>query len=58
MALALLVCELSEEPWKWKVITFSQSPQLHLIQGDDLQSKCEFVRSMNWGMNTDFQKNL
>ncbi|CAN6703491.1 unnamed protein product [Malus baccata var. baccata] len=56
VALGLLVSELSEEPWKGKVITFSQSPQLHLIQGDDLQSKCEFVRSMNWGMNTDFQK--
>ncbi|KAM5571115.1 hypothetical protein ABKV19_011635 [Rosa sericea] len=56
VALGLLVSELSEEPWKGKVITFSQNPQLHLIQGDDLSSKCEFVRRMEWGMNTDFQK--
>ncbi|KAK9926258.1 hypothetical protein M0R45_023499 [Rubus argutus] len=56
VALGLLVSELSEEPWKGKVITFSQSPQMHLIQGDDLSSKCEFVRTMDWGANTDFQK--
>ncbi|KAJ1391485.1 von Willebrand factor A-like domain superfamily [Sesbania bispinosa] len=55
VALGLLVSELSEEPWKGKVITFSERPQLHLIEGDDLQSKTEFVRNMNWGMNTDFQ---
>ncbi|XP_021810753.1 uncharacterized protein LOC110754062 [Prunus avium] len=56
VALGLLVSELSEEPWKGKVITFSGNPQLHLIEGDDLRSKCEFVRRMDWGMNTDFQK--
>ncbi|KAK7307046.1 hypothetical protein VNO77_39760 [Canavalia gladiata] len=56
VALGLLVSELCEEPWKGKVITFSGSPQLHLIKGDDLKSKVEFVRNMEWGMNTDFQK--
>ncbi|CAB4281260.1 unnamed protein product [Prunus armeniaca] len=56
VALGLLVSELSEEPWKGKVITFSENPQLHLIEGDDLRSKCEFVTMMDWGMNTDFQK--
>ncbi|CAN6562053.1 unnamed protein product [Malus baccata var. baccata] len=56
VALGLLVSELSEEPWKGKVITFSERPQLHLIQGDDLRSKCGFVRNMDWGMNTNFQK--
>ncbi|KAJ1401239.1 von Willebrand factor A-like domain superfamily [Sesbania bispinosa] len=55
VALGLLVSELSEEPWKGKVITFSERPELHLIEGDDLQSKTEFVRNMDWGMNTDFQ---
>ncbi|ONI09117.1 LOW QUALITY PROTEIN: hypothetical protein PRUPE_5G219200 [Prunus persica] len=54
VALGLLVSELSEEPWEGKVITFSQNPQLHLIKGDDLSSKCKFVRRMEWGMNTDF----
>jgi hypothetical protein len=56
VALGLLVSELSDEPWKGKVITFSEEPQLHVIQGDDLQSKVDFVKSMKWGMNTDFQK--
>src|ERR1044072_5239671 len=56
LALGMLVSELSEEPWKGKVITFSANPQLHLIKGDDLRSKSEFVRNMEWGGNTDFQK--
>ncbi|XP_071694042.1 uncharacterized protein [Rutidosis leptorrhynchoides] len=56
VALGLLVSELSEEPWKGKVITFSESPSLQMVEGDDLKSKIEFVRRMDWGMNTDFQK--
>ncbi|RDX58450.1 putative protein L728, partial [Mucuna pruriens] len=56
VALGLLVSELCEEPWKGKVVTFSTDPMLHLIQGDDLNSKTEFVRNMQWGMQTDFQK--
>ena len=56
IALGLLVSELSEEPWKGKIITFSEFPKLHFIEGDDLESKTEFVRRMEWGMNTDFQK--
>ncbi|OVA17403.1 protein of unknown function DUF2828 [Macleaya cordata] len=56
VALGLLVSEMCEDPWKGKVITFSTDPQLHKIQGDDLRSKTEFVRRMDWGMSTDFQK--
>ncbi|KAL8172273.1 hypothetical protein V2J09_024077 [Rumex salicifolius] len=56
VALGILVSELSEEPWKGKVISFSSTPQLHLIEGDDLKSKAAFVNYMDWGMNTDFQK--
>ncbi|XP_057448092.1 uncharacterized protein LOC130739727 [Lotus japonicus] len=56
VALGLLVSELSVEPWKGKVITFSENPQLHLIKGDDLYSKTRFVRNMDWGYNTNFQK--
>ncbi|XVF43757.1 hypothetical protein PTKIN_Ptkin02bG0065800 [Pterospermum kingtungense] len=56
VALGLLVSELSEEPWKGKIITFSRDPQLHIIKGDDLRSKIAFVDEMDWGMNTDFQK--
>ncbi|XP_047176118.1 uncharacterized protein LOC124843419 [Vigna umbellata] len=56
VALGLLVSELCEEPWKAKVVTFSDKPQLHLIEGDDLKSKTQFVKQMEWGWNTDFQK--
>ncbi|KAG7583285.1 Uncharacterized conserved protein UCP015417 vWA [Arabidopsis suecica] len=56
VALGLLVSELSEEPWKGKLITFSKNPELHLVEGDDLRSKTIFVKRMQWDMNTDFQK--
>lgn len=56
VALGLLVSELSAEPWKGHVITFSESPELHLIQGGDLRSKTEFIRNMSAGFNTNFQK--
>lgn len=56
VALGLLVSELSADPWKGHVITFSALPELHLIEGRDLRSKTEFIRNMNAGFNTNFQK--
>ncbi|KAI7998340.1 Uncharacterized protein L728 [Camellia lanceoleosa] len=56
VALGLLVSELSEEPWKGKLNTFSHDPQLHVIEGDTLLSKVQSIERMNWSMNTDFQK--
>ncbi|KAI3958651.1 hypothetical protein MKW98_030316 [Papaver atlanticum] len=56
VALGLLISDMSEDPWKGNVITFSTNPQLHKIEGDDLRSKTEFMRRMDWGMSTDFQK--
>lgn len=56
VALGLLVSELSEEPWKGKLITFSARPELHMVEGSDLRSKIDFVTDMQWDMNTDFQK--
>ncbi|KAJ4711480.1 Uncharacterized conserved protein UCP015417, vWA [Melia azedarach] len=56
VALGILVSELSEEPWKGKLITFSENPELQVVEGDDLRAKTEFVRGMAWGGNTDFQK--
>ncbi|KAL9658983.1 hypothetical protein QQ045_024037 [Rhodiola kirilowii] len=49
VALGLLLSELSEEPWKGNVFTFSANPQLHIIQGDNLKDKTDFIRSMDWG---------
>uniref|UniRef100_J3LA67 Uncharacterized protein n=1 Tax=Oryza brachyantha TaxID=4533 RepID=J3LA67_ORYBR len=55
VALGLLVSELSDDPWRGRVITFSQHPQLHRIDGETLSEKLDFIRFMDWGMNTDFQ---
>ncbi|ONK62335.1 uncharacterized protein A4U43_C07F2830 [Asparagus officinalis] len=56
VALGLLISELSEEPWKGRVITFSANPELHRIEGEKLMDKILFVKRMDWGGNTDFQK--
>ncbi|MBA0708270.1 hypothetical protein Golax_020242 [Gossypium laxum] len=56
VALGVLVSDLSEKPWKGKLITFSESPKLTLVEGENLKEKTEFVRDMEWGGNTDFQK--
>lgn len=55
IALGLLVSELTDDPWRGRVITFSERPNIHMIKGETLSEKTEFVRSMDWGMNTDFQ---
>ncbi|KAL3845515.1 hypothetical protein ACJIZ3_002918 [Penstemon smallii] len=56
VALGILISELSEEPWKGKIITFSANPELQKVEGETLMAKKEFVERMEWGMNTDFQK--
>ncbi|OMO60456.1 hypothetical protein CCACVL1_24147 [Corchorus capsularis] len=56
IALGLLVSDLSEEPWKGKVITLSRNPKLQIIKGDNLGAKVESIDRMGWDMNTDFQK--
>ncbi|KAI9125808.1 hypothetical protein K1719_003226 [Acacia pycnantha] len=56
VAMGLLISETSEKPWKGKVITFSENPNLHVIKGGDLKTKVQFVRRMKWDMNTDFLK--
>ncbi|XVF13511.1 hypothetical protein REPUB_Repub08aG0214200 [Reevesia pubescens] len=56
VALGVLVSELSQEPWKGKLITFSENPELQSVEGKNLKEKTDFVRHMDWGMNTDFQK--
>ncbi|XP_074381724.1 uncharacterized protein LOC141723737 [Apium graveolens] len=56
LGLGLLLSELSEGPWKGQVITFSQNPQLHLIQGNSLLEKCKFFDSLQYGPNTNFRR--
>jgi hypothetical protein len=55
VALGLLLSEVCEEPWRHRVITFSMRPQLHHIEGNTLWEKCQFIRRMEWNVNTDFQ---
>ncbi|KAK3123164.1 hypothetical protein QOZ80_8AG0625040 [Eleusine coracana subsp. coracana] len=54
-ALGLLISELSVKPWSGRVITFSQRPEIHKIQGKTLKEKLSFVQRMQWDMNTNFQ---
>ena len=39
VARGVLVSEPSEEPWKGKLITFSENPKLQVVEGDDWISK-------------------
>ncbi|CAN6200933.1 unnamed protein product [Urochloa humidicola] len=55
VALGLLVSELGDEPWRHRLITFSERPELHLITGNTLWEKTIFIRRMHWMLNTDFQ---
>ncbi|KAK2971313.1 hypothetical protein RJ640_001339 [Escallonia rubra] len=56
VALGLLISELSKEPWKGKLITFSEKLRLISIQGKYLLFKSDFVRDIECGANTNFQK--
>ncbi|KAI3920779.1 hypothetical protein MKW98_005605 [Papaver atlanticum] len=56
VALGLLISDMSQEPWKGKLITFSSKPQLRKIEGENLRSKIKSIKKMDWEMSTDFQK--
>ncbi|PHT31402.1 hypothetical protein CQW23_27739 [Capsicum baccatum] len=56
VALGLLISEISEEPWKGKLITFSTDPEFHIVKGKRLSQKTNFIRKMDWDGSTDFQK--
>jgi len=47
IALGLLISELSQEPWKGRVITFNETRQLHKVLGTSLKEKLRpLVESM------------
>ncbi|KAM3326742.1 hypothetical protein P3S67_001868 [Capsicum chacoense] len=56
VALGLLISELSDEPWKGKLITFSADPEFHVVKGKNLSEKTNFIRRMEWGCSTNFQQ--
>ncbi|KAJ4805137.1 plant/protein [Rhynchospora pubera] len=43
-ALSLLISELSEQPWKGRVVTFGQKQRWHKIDGSSVKEKIKFVR--------------
>ncbi|XP_055337383.1 uncharacterized protein LOC129587599 [Paramacrobiotus metropolitanus] len=53
IALGLVVTELTEEPFKNKLITFHEKPTFHAVKGDTLGERVRDVMRMEWGGNTD-----
>ena len=56
VALGLMISKLSEDPWKGQVITFDDNPKIQRIQGESLYEKTSFIREMEWGGSTNFQR--
>jgi hypothetical protein len=55
VALGLLISELSEKPWAGRVITFSDTPEIHKIRGKTLAEKMSCIKRMDWNTSTNFQ---
>jgi len=55
MALGIMISELSEEPFKDLMISFSENPTFFKFQGDNLATKVRHARSsgVSQGLNTD-----
>jgi hypothetical protein len=48
VSMGLLVSELSEEPWKGKIVSFGDDPKIRMIQGSNLPAKIEFMRQLDY----------
>jgi Mg-chelatase subunit ChlD len=53
VALGLIVSELTEEPFKNKVITFHEHPSMFSLTGTSLGSRVRELKKAPWGGNTD-----
>lgn len=56
IGLGLYISERNEGPFKDLVLTFSESPQFHMVQGNTLSERVVNLRGADWGMNTDLAK--
>ncbi len=56
IGLGLYISERNEGPFKDLVLTFSEDPQFHKIEGTTLSEKVFNLGRANWGMNTDLNK--
>jgi Domain of unknown function (DUF2828) len=56
IGLGLYISERNEGPFKDLVLTFSESPEFHKIEGNSLSEKVFNLGRANWGMNTNLNK--
>ncbi|KAI5314793.1 hypothetical protein L3X38_043969 [Prunus dulcis] len=56
ISMGLLASDLSEKPWQGSVFPFSDFPRLHKIKGDNLKSRCEFMRNIVCAEKVNFSK--
>jgi hypothetical protein len=56
IGLGLYISERNEGPFQDLVLTFSESPQFHVVQGNTLSERVVNLRGADWGMNTDLTK--
>ena len=55
IALGLLISQCSTGNFKNKVISFSETPEEFLIEGNTLKEQIECIKNINWGYSTNFE---
>lgn len=55
VSLGLYIAERNEGPFHNGFITFSASPQFHVLKARDLESRVHEVMNADWGMNTNLE---
>lgn len=56
VALGLVISELSEPPFRNRLITFSSDPKWHVVKGDNLRARVHNLEKADWTMSTAFDK--
>lgn len=55
ISLALYLAERAQGPYKNHFLTFSETPELVEVKGNDLVEKLANISKSNWGYSTDFE---
>lgn len=55
IALGIYLAERAEGVYKDRFITFSEKPELQKVEGKDIATKVNGLRTANWDMNTDME---
>jgi hypothetical protein len=55
IALGLLLSEITEGPYRHKLVTFSTTPELFEVPEGTLAEKVTAINQMNWNMSTNLQ---